>query len=307
MSSTAKPSLATTLVSLLLASGCALTAPSVPGLPSATTAASASTATAAGSRPSATGTKRHPTPASATSAASATPVASPTAAPSPAASSGTPLAGRTIVIDPGHNGGWTAKFGYAKVPDGNGHRKACNSSGTATAAGFAEHAYNWDQANALADVLRKRGATVRFTRDNDRGKGPCVNKRSSLANSLHADLLLSIHADGNLGTGHRGFHVIMSPAQHGGRAVYAKSRALAADLRDAVQTEAGLPRSNYIGKGTAFSVRTDLGTLNFAQVPAVMMEMGNMRNARDAALFTSKTWRTKAANALADGIEKFLH
>lgn len=236
----------------------------------------------------------------------ATPGAARSTAPAPAETVTKPLAGRTIVIDPGHNGGWTAGYGYRKVPDGNGHRKACNSSGTATRSGYSEHAYNWAQANALASVLRERGASVRLTRDSDRGQGPCVNKRASLANSLKADVLISLHADGNLGRTHRGFHVIMSPVMHGGKAVYAKSRALAAKLRDAVQKKAGMPRSNYIGKGTAFSVRSDLGTLNFAKVPAVMMELGNMRNAKDAKLFTSASWRTKAATALADGIEAFL-
>lgn len=209
------------------------------------------------------------------------------------------------MIDPGHNGGWTAKFGYRKVPDGNGHRKACNSSGTTTRGGYSEHAYNWAQAKALAKVLRERGATVRLTRDDDNGQGPCVNERASLANSLKADLLISLHADGNTGKTHRGFHVIVSPVMHGGKAVYAKSRTLAEDLRDSVQ-KAGMPRSNYIGKGTAFSVRSDLGTLNFADVPAVMMEMGNMMNAADAGLFTSASWRGRAATALADGIEAFL-
>jgi N-acetylmuramoyl-L-alanine amidase len=238
--------------------------------------------------------------------AAATPTASASPSSSPSQADGKPLAGRMIVIDPGHNGGWTAKFGYRKVPDGNGHHKACNSSGTATNSGYAEHAYNWAQANALAEVLRARGATVHLTRSSDTGQGPCVNKRASLANTLPADLLISIHADGNLGKGHRGFHVIISPVMHGGKAVYAKSRKLAVDVRADVQQEAGMPRSNYIGKGTAFSIRSDLGTLNFAQVPAVMMEMGNMRNAKDAKLFRSPAWRAKAATALADGITTFL-
>ncbi len=83
-------------------------------------------------------------------------------------------------------------------------------------------------------------------------------------------------------------------------------RPLAADVRDSLQHEAGMPRSNYIGKGTAFSVRSDLGTLNFAQVAAIMMEMGNMMNTTDAKVFTSASWRAKAATALVDGIEKFL-
>ena len=37
-----------------------------------------------------------------------------------------------------------------------------------------------------------------------------------------------------------------------------------------------------------------------------MVEMGNMMNAKDAKLFTSPSWRTRAAVALADGIEDFL-
>ena len=57
-----------------------------------------------------------------------------------------PLEGRTIVIDPGHTGAWTAKWGYHKVSDGNGRKKACNSSGTATNRGYSEHAYNLAQA-----------------------------------------------------------------------------------------------------------------------------------------------------------------
>jgi len=290
MSSMVVRSLSTVGVVLLLAAGC--TTPT--SVASSTPKASASAGVPA----------THLTPAVSSGAAAS----SASAAPSPSTSAGgeQPLAGRTIVIDPGHNGGWTAKFGYRKVPDGNGHLKACNSSGTATNGGYAEHAYNWAQANALAGVLRARGATVRLTRSSDTGKGPCVNKRASLANTLRADLLISIHADGNLGKGHRGFHVIMSPVMHGGKAVYARSRALAGDVRASLQRGAGMPRSNYIGKGTAFSVRSDLGTLNFAQVPAVMMEMGNMRNASDAKLFGSASWREKAATALADGIATFL-
>lgn len=284
MSSMATRGLAAVLAGLLLGAGCSAPASSASSAPMSPVATETDARTA--------GT---PSPAP----------ASTTPAPSPSAER--PLSGRTIVIDPGHNGGWTAKYGYRKVPDGNGHRKACNSSGTATRSGYAEHAYNWAQANALAGVLRDRGATVRLTRSSDSGKGPCVDKRASLANSLHADLLISIHADGNTGRTHRGFHVIISPVMHGGKAVYAKSRTLAADVRDAVQRETGMPRSNYIGKGSAFSVRSDLGTLNFAEVPAVMIEMGNMMNARDAKLFTSASWRGRAATALADGIEDFLN
>jgi N-acetylmuramoyl-L-alanine amidase len=253
--------------------------------------------------PSASGstTAAAPTAAATAASSSATPV-------STASAGAGPLTGRTIVIDPGHTGAWTTKWGYHKVPDGNGHTKACNSSGTATNAGYSEHAYNLAQAKALAAELKSRGATVLLNRTNDttRSDKLCVNHRADLLNNNSADLLISLHADGNLGKGHRGFHIIVSTVMHGGKAVIAKSKTLAKDIRSALQTETSMPRSNYIGKGTAYSFRSDLGTLNFAKRPAVMMEMGNMRNATDAKLFTSPSWRTKAAKALADGITAFL-
>ncbi|MFT4110200.1 N-acetylmuramoyl-L-alanine amidase [Propionicimonas sp.] len=236
------------------------------------------------------------------SATSATATPTPTASATPAA---LPLAGRRIVIDPGHNGVWTRRE-LRKVPSGNGRTKECNSSGTATNAGYAEHAYNWAQANALARVLRARGATVRLTRPDDHGEGPCVNLRSRLANQLRADALVSIHADGSLARGARGFHVIVSTTMVGGATVERASTALAKRLRHALETETTMPRSTYIGGGTALSFRSDLGTLNLSERTAVMLEMGNMRNATDAALLGSATFRTRAARALADGLEAYL-
>ncbi len=254
-------------------------------------------ATASSAAPAATTATPSP---SVTSSATATSSQAPT--PTPTVE---PLAGRTIVIDPGHNGVWTRRE-LRKVPSGNGRTKECNSSGTATNAGYPEHAYNWAQANALAKVLRSRGATVELTRPNDHGEGPCVNLRSKLAKDLKADALISIHADGNLTRGARGFHVIHSPTMTGGSKVEQKSLALAKQVRHALETETPMPRSTYIGAGTALDSRDDLGTLNLSERPAVLIEMGNMRNATDAALLGSTSFRTKVARALADAVEAYL-
>lgn len=276
------------LLAVALLSGCASLPPVVADAPAPAT-----------SMPTPSST---PTP----SEASPSPTApSPTATPS-APSEARPLAGRVIVIDPGHNRNTNGRFIRHKVPAGNGKTKPCNSTGTATNANYAEHAYNWAQANALAAELRGRGATVRLTRSDDRGNGPCVNTRASLANELAADLLLSIHADGSYRKGARGFHVIVSTSMAGGDRIEQESRRLAGALRAALPKEAGVPRSTYIGKGTAMSPRSDIATLNFAKVPAVMMEMGNMRNAKDAALLRSSAWRARAATAMADAISAYL-
>ncbi|PFG18305.1 N-acetylmuramoyl-L-alanine amidase [Propionicimonas paludicola] len=256
-------------------------------------------------RPSPAATSAAPSPASSSTPTQATPTKAPSPSQSAPPAAGR-LDGRVIVIDPGHNRNSDGPFIRHKVPAGNGKTKPCNSTGTATNADYAEHAYNWAQANALAKELRERGATVRLTRADDAGNGPCVNTRASLANQLHADLLISIHADGSFSKGARGFHVILSTVMAGGSGVEAESKKLAEQIRSVLTAQTGMPRSTYIGRGTALSPRSDIATLNFAKVPAVMMEMGNMRNAKDAALLTSSAWRTKAATALADAISEFL-
>jgi N-acetylmuramoyl-L-alanine amidase len=88
----------------------------------------------------------------------------------------------------------------------------------------------------------------------------------------------------------------------GGSAVEARSRALAVRLRSRIHSVTGMPRSTYIGRGTALSVRKDIAGLNLSKVPAVMLEAGNMRNSRDAKLLTSVGFRKSLAIALANGV-----
>lgn len=213
-----------------------------------------------------------------------------------------PLTGRTVVVDPGHNGIYRASVNRRLVAAGNGRRKACNSSGTATNAGFAEHSFNWKVAVELAAQLRARGATVVLTRPNNAGTGPCVNERAAIGNRAAADLVVSIHADGSYSARARGFHLIISRAMVAGSAVEARSKALALALRSRIARQSGMPRSTYIGRGTALSVRSDIAGLNLSRIPAVMLEAGNMRNKADAALLGSAAWRVKLARALADGV-----
>ena len=244
-----------------------------------------------------------PSPSTATSVAGATPTPAPSSAkPSatPTASAKTkPLAGRTIVVDPGHNAVWTKAL-LKKVPAGNGRTKPCNASGTAGGS-YAEHTFTWQLGQALVARLQRLGATVVLTRPNDRGSGPCVNARAAITNRAKADLLISLHADGNLAQGARGYHIIVSSTMVGGAAVERRSAALARDLRTELDATRTMPRSTYIGGGTAIHARTDIAGLNLINVPGVMLELGNMRNASDLALQRSPQWRATVAKALAAG------
>ena len=238
--------------------------------------------------------------------------APPSAASTPAgAVSGAPtpqgeLAGKVIVIDPGHNGGNAAhpEIINKKVNVINAF-KPCNTTGTATNDDYSEHAFTWDVANRLAKILRAKGAKVILTRKNDKGAGPCVDERAKMANRAHADATLSIHGDGAPASGH-GFHVIEPAVIKGhNEKVVPKSDRLGLDIRNAFHQGTGIPYSTYLGK-KGLDVRSDLGGLNVATVPAVFIEAGNMRNAGDAATMKSAAGRQKMAEALSQGFVTFL-
>lgn len=238
----------------------------------------------------------------------ATPTPSPdptTEAPPSPTEATAPLAGKVVVVDPGHQGKTTQAMLSEQVPAGNGRTKPCQASGTATNDGYPEHTHNWDVAVRLADLLRAEGATVVMTREDDTGTGPCVDARAAIVNEAHADLLVSIHADG-AAAGSRGFHIIISTTMVGGADVEAASKAFALTVRQEFEDITGMPRSTYIGGGTALSPRDDIAGLNLIEHPGIMLEAGNMRNATDAALLTDPDFRQKEAEALASAVTKTL-
>jgi N-acetylmuramoyl-L-alanine amidase len=145
----------------------------------------------------------------------------------------TPVRAPVIVLDPGHNGGNAAhpEVINRPVPDGAGGTKPCSTTGTATNAGYPEHAFAWDVAMRVRAKLAAAGVGVVLTRLDDSGVGPCVDARGRLAGRVGAAAFLSIHGDG-AAAGHRGFHVITSSLDPAGPAVDDGSRRLAATVRD---------------------------------------------------------------------------
>ncbi|MGY1831660.1 N-acetylmuramoyl-L-alanine amidase [Geodermatophilus sp. SYSU D01180] len=216
-----------------------------------------------------------------------------------------PLAGRTVVLDPGHNrDNGSHPVEVNRQVDAGGFAKACNTTGTATDAGVPESTINWELALEVRRRLEVAGAHVLLTRDADAGWGPCIDERAAIANRAGADLLLSLHADGAAAQAH-GFHVI-TPGELPGHTddIATESRLAAVAVRDAL-VGAGLPPATYTGVD-GLDERTDLGTLNRSEVPAVMLEAGNLRNAGDAALLTGADGRARLADALAGAVTAYL-
>ncbi|MFD0773606.1 N-acetylmuramoyl-L-alanine amidase [Streptomonospora algeriensis] len=217
-----------------------------------------------------------------------------------------PLAGTTVVIDPGHNGGNADAAGKISelVDAGHGH-KACDTVGAESADGYTEHAFNWDVSERLRDSLEDEGAEVVLTREDDKGVGPCITERAEIGNEARADAAISIHADGGPSSG-RGFHVIR-PGELDGYTddIAEPSHRLALDVRAEFEEGTGQQRADYIAE-EGLDERTDLGGLNLSDVPKVFLEAGNMSNRADAADLADPEWRETAAESVAAGISRFL-
>ncbi|MFH8927636.1 N-acetylmuramoyl-L-alanine amidase [Streptomyces pristinaespiralis] len=251
-------------------------------------------------------------PASSPAPARSKPVPPPASspAPSPSGKKSGPLAGKVVVVDPGHNpGNFSHTREINRQVDIGTNRKECDTTGTATSAGYREADFTLDVSRRLRTLLEKQGARVEFTQDGDRPFGPCIDERARFGNEAKADAVISVHADGSA-VGNRGFHVILPDRVKAGAADTAKivvpSRELGERIAGRFLRATGSSPSNYVGGGTGLDVRKDLGGLNLSTVPKVFIECGNMRDPEDVALLTSPSWRQKAAQGMADGISSYL-
>ncbi len=211
-----------------------------------------------------------------------------------------------MLIDPGHNGAngrHPAQTG--RLVDGGGFDKPCNSTGTASATGVSESATNLSLARELGRQLTAVGAQAAYTRTDDSGWGPCVDERGRAAGRAGAAVAVSLHADGTENGEGRGFHVIV-PAERPGYTddIADDSLRLGTTVRSGL-VSGGFTPSTYIA-GDGLVVRGDLGTLNWSDVPIVMLEAGNLPNADDARLLESPDGQHRPAVSLVGALEAFV-
>lgn len=224
---------------------------------------------------------------------------SPRAAPAPVAD------GTVVVIDPGHNGGnaGAPEIINQQVDAGFGQTKPCNTTGTSTNDGFTEASFTWAVAAELRPILEEAGIMVVMTRDGNGGVGPCVNERAAIGNEAGADAVVSIHGDGDEPWA-QGYYVMVAERNPADAATAQASRALADEINGGLR-DAGLVPSNHLGSD-GFWPRGDLAGLNLSVRPTVMVEVGNMRNAADAAFMSSADGQQTVAQGLAEGVFAYL-
>ncbi|WP_442945529.1 N-acetylmuramoyl-L-alanine amidase [Nocardia sp. SSK8] len=218
------------------------------------------------------------------------------------------LVGKTIFLDPGHQGPEHAENLSRQVDNGRGGTKDCQTTGMTSLHGIPEHTINWEVAQLVKASLQALGADVVLSRDDDSGWGGCVDDRARAANESGAQVAVSIHAD-SAPADQRGFHLIVPelpiPDTVADHAQAGAGRAASSSVRDAYRA-AGFPAATYAGVQDGLQTRADIAGPALTQVPLVFVEMGNGANAEDAALLESREGQLKHALAIATGVVGFL-
>lgn len=214
-----------------------------------------------------------------------------------------------IVIDPGHGG---------------------HDPGALGSSGLKEKAVTLSAAQTLAKTLRARGYTVILTRDEDEFID--LEERIDIARHQHADLFLSLHADANPVPSARGASVYtLSESRskkmesdvrsNGNFRVFDvelsqrdgdvgsilfdlantdtknESSRLASALIDEMKGEVPMVNNTHRQAGLVVLLSPD--------VPAVLVEMAFLSNAKDELNLGSPRWRKTITNAIADGIDVY--
>ena len=215
------------------------------------------------------------------------------------------LAGRVVVLDPGHNGmNWAYPDEINRQVEIGTGTKACNTTGTSTEDGYPEARFTWEVALLTKARLEELGAMVILTREDNDGWGPCITERAAIGNRAGAAAVVSIHADGGPPEG-RGFHVIYPKVVAGlTDDIAGDSLRLARALHTAYEST-GMPVADYVGEG-GFSERDDLGGLTLSDVPVVFLEAGNMRHPVDAELLRDSHFQAGIADSIARALIVFL-
>lgn len=234
------------------------------------------------------------------------------AAPAETAANGSELSGKTVFLDPGHQGTGHSEDLNAQVDDGRGGTKNCQTTGMTTLDGVAEHTINWKVSQLVESSLESLGATVVTSRADDSGWGGCVDDRARAATESGADVAVSIHADStsaSADTDKHGFHLIIPtlpiPDAAANAAQSEGGRSASTLMRDAYQ-RAGFTPANYAGVEEGLQERSDVAGPALTGVPLVFVEMGNGSNPDDAAVLESPEGQLKHAIALSTGIIDYL-
>ena len=184
------------------------------------------------------------------------------------------IAGKVIVIDAGHGGKDSGcKFG-----------------------GLTEKSLTLAIAKYASAELASAGVTVLMTRKDD--SYPSLTARPDLANRNKADMFISIHINSPGSNSNPSGTEIYYHMQNG------VSKLLGECIMAQMQKNAKLP--NLGVKSDRILYNSGLAVLRGSKMPAVLVEVGFITNARDRAKMTDAAFQRATARSIAEGVRRFL-
>ena len=205
----------------------------------------------------------------------------------------------TIVIDPGHDS--RANSDTEPIGPGSSTRKIKDGGGTRGAStGTPEHEVTLAISLALRRELKARGYCVKMTRTRATGTSMGNVARARIANRAGAELFVRVHADGSPDRSRNGTFVIYPALRRG----------WTDDILPESKTAARLVQRELVSalgsRDLGLSERSDLTGFNWADVPAILPEVGYLTNPREDRLLTTPSYQRRAARGIAEGIEHFV-
>ncbi len=192
------------------------------------------------------------------------------------------LAGKLIVIDPGHGG---------------------EDPGALGRSGLHEKEIVLEVSKKLAETLRQSGAQVMLTRESDRDlseqnsqnlykvKVQDLTRRVELANKNNADLFVSIHVNSFPDRREKGAQTFSQPGSE-------ESRKLAATIQDEL--------NRFLENPGRAAKQVDYFANRMTKMPSVIVEVGFISNPQEEKLMLDPVYQNKIAWSIHAGIARYL-
>jgi N-acetylmuramoyl-L-alanine amidase len=208
------------------------------------------------------------------------------------------LAGKVVVIDPGHQG--RGSSAAEQIGPGSTKTKSEVSSGTASPfTGTAESVVTLAVGLKLQAALKALGIQVVMTRTTQNVDVSNI-QRAKIANAAHADLAIRLHCNGSTNRSVHGLFTLYPASIRGWTDdIAAPSKRAAAIIQKAAIAATG-------AQDRGLEERSDLTGFNWSDVPVTLVEMGFMTNAAEDKLLESGTYQDKIVQGLVNGIVEFL-
>ena len=204
-----------------------------------------------------------------------------------------------VVIDPGHD--LRANLQTEPIGPGSATRKIKDGGGTrGVVSGTTEAQLNLAISLRVRALLERAGVRVVLTRSRTAGTSIGNVARAGIANRAGAALLLRIHADGASSSAARGSHTLYPALRMGWTDdIYGPSRAAARIVQSELVRALGFP-------DRGLQERSDFTGFNWADVPAILVEVGFMTNPTEDRALATAAYRGRAAHGLCRGVLRYL-